>query len=204
MLKIWGRKNSPNVQKVLWTCAETEQAFERIDHGGPFGGVDDPAYRAKNPNGLVPTLEDGDFVLWESSAIVRYLAARDPQQRLLPRGVQARAVVDQWIDWQIGHGGPSVRALVQLLLRPGAVPPSPDQVAIVGMGAEKTIAVLEHRLSASVFLGGADFTIADIINGAAVHRWKTLPLERPTFPAVDAWHKRLIARPAFAASVDLP
>ena len=113
MLTLWGRATSTNVQKVIWACDELGLAYQRIDMGGPFGGNDDPAYRAKNPNGLIPTLEDGDFVLWESNAILRYLAAGDAEHRLLPADLdrRGRANVDRWMDWQLVSLGLTLRTL---------------------------------------------------------------------------------------------
>src|SRR5258708_31452007 len=117
MLTIWGRASSTNVQKVLWACDELGLACRRIGIGGAFGGADDPSYRAKNPNGLIPTLEDDDFVLWESNAILRYLAAGDAQCRLLPADLnrRERANIDRWMDWQLVSLGLTLRALFLLL-----------------------------------------------------------------------------------------
>ncbi|WP_206300776.1 glutathione S-transferase N-terminal domain-containing protein, partial [Pseudomonas viridiflava] len=100
MLKIWGRKNSSNVRKALWIAEELGLQYEALDAGGAFGLVDGAVYRAKNPNGRIPMIEDGDFVLWESNAIVRYLAARHaPDSALYPSDVQQRATADKWMDW---------------------------------------------------------------------------------------------------------
>ena len=201
MLKIWGRSNSPNVQKVLWTCAELDVAYERIDVGGPFGGLDDPAYRARNPNGLIPMIEDEGFVLWESSAIVRYLAARDAALRLTSAAAAERAIIDQWIDWHLSHQAQAVRALVIRLLRPTGAPPTEAEIAGLSDAASATMRVLEGRLAKVPFLAGERFTIADIIVGVAAQRWRTLPAARPSLPALEAWLDRLAARPAFAANV---
>ena len=200
MLKIWGQRKSPNVQKVLWAAEELELAYEQIDVGGPFGGVDAPEYRAKNPGGLIPTLEDDGFVLWESSAIVRYLAAKDPQARLSPAGLQARALVDQWVDWQIGHQGPAVRPLA-MLLRPGAATPADGEIIRAAAAAEAVMRRLDSELATRPFVAGDRFTIADIVNGVIAHRWKTLPIDRPTLSGLDAWHLRFTGRPAFQAAV---
>ena len=200
MLKIWGRRSSPNVQKVLWAAEELQLAYEQVDVGGPFGGLDAPEYRARNPGGLIPTLEDDGFVLWESSAIVRYLAAKDPQARLSPAGLQARAHVDQWVDWQIGHQGPAVRPLV-MLLRPGAPSPAEAELAQAKAAAEDVMRRLDSELAARPFVAGDQFTIADIVNGVVAHRWKTLPIDRPALPGLDAWHLRFTGRPPFQAVV---
>jgi glutathione S-transferase len=96
MLKIWGRASSSNVQKVLWCCAELDLPFERIDLGGPFGGNRDPEYLQLNPNGLVPTVKDGDLIMWESNTICRYLASTRNGERLYPRDPAARTHVERW------------------------------------------------------------------------------------------------------------
>ena len=118
MLKIWGRASSSNVQKVLWCCAELDIEFERVDVGGPFGGNRDPEYLAMNPNGLVPTVKDGDLVMWESNTICRYLAATRNGEHLYPRDPAARTHVERWMDWQLAvigaaDGTAAVRAGAQ-------------------------------------------------------------------------------------------
>lgn len=201
MLKIWGRANAPNVQKVLWACEEVARPYERLDWGGPFGGNADPDYLARNPNGLIPTLEEDDgFTLWESSAIIRYLAETDPERRLIPAGPRARAVADQWMDWQIAHQGPAVRNLVVLLRRPG--PPAEEaEVRRAADAVAEVMTVLDVRLRESRFLAGDSLSFADLPNGVATHRWKTLPVARPALPALEAWHAALAARPAFGRVV---
>ena len=116
MLKIWGRASSSNVQKVLWCCAELDIEFERVDVGGPFGGNRDPDYLAMNPNGLVPTVKDGDLVMWESNTICRYLAATRNGEHLYPRDPAARTHVERWMDWQLAViGGPMGQLLFGLV-----------------------------------------------------------------------------------------
>ena len=117
MLKIWGRTTSSNVQKVLWCCAELGLEYERIDLGGPFGGNQDPEYLALNPNGLVPTVKDGDLVLWESNTICRYLCATRNGERLYPKDPPARTHVERWMDWQLSSVGPPMGALLFGLIR---------------------------------------------------------------------------------------
>ena len=109
MIKIWGRKTSANVQKVMWAIGEIGLPHERIDIGGPFGQNREPAYLAMNPNGLVPTLEEEDgFLLWESNAIVRHLAAKHRAGALEPADLRARALANQWMDWQLSVAGPAI------------------------------------------------------------------------------------------------
>lgn len=197
MLKIWGRADAPNVRKVLWGCEELGLSYERIDLGGPFGGGDDPDYRKKNPNGLVPTLEDDGFVLWESHAILRYLAAKAGGETLYPSELRRRGVVDQWLDWQAVHQAHAVRALVKLLLGPGAARADPAEVEAARRAAEPLFALLNRRLLSSAHVAGDDFTLADIPNAIGARRWLTLPIERPALPALQDWLGQLSERPAF-------
>lgn len=146
MLKIWGRSNSINVQKVLWCCDELGAPFERVDAGGAFGITREPEYLALNPNGLVPTISDGDLVLWESNAIVRYLAARHGMGTLCPEDLAQRADADRWMDWQLGTLWANFRpAFIGLVRTP---PENRDRASIataVGNTAE-SLAILDAHL----------------------------------------------------------
>ena len=98
MLQLWGRLSSINVRKVVLCAQVLGLDLPRTDAGLAHGVVDTPGYRARNPNGLVPLLQDGDFTLWESNAIVRYLCARE--NRLYPSGLRQRFDAERWMDWQ--------------------------------------------------------------------------------------------------------
>jgi glutathione S-transferase len=197
MLRIWGRADAPNVQKVLWACSELGLAYERIDKGGRFG-ADDPAYLALNPNGLVPTLEHDGFVLWESHAILRYLAnlTGDP---IYPSPVRDRAKVDQWLDWQGQHQGPAIRALAQATVAAKATPTA-DVVSQASGAAEALFRRIDAHLPAEGFVAGDAFTLADIVLGVGTQRWLGLPVTRPALPRLESWVARLRARPAFRAT----
>jgi glutathione S-transferase len=197
MLKIWGRASSTNVQKVLWICEELSITYERIDIGGPFGGLDAPAYRAKNPNGLIPCIEDGDFVLWESHAILRYLAAGDPARRLLPSGRRECAGVDQWMDWQMVTLGLSLRDLFMFVS--GRVRAEPDTISAARQRVANALSIIDGHLATSRYVGGERFTIADIPIGISVHRWLSLPIERPHLAALERWYETVAQRATFDA-----
>ena len=117
MIKIWGRTDSSNVQKVLWCCGELGLEFERVDWGGKFGGNDDQAYRNMNPNGLVPTLQDGDYILWESNSIMRYLNAKYGAARLLPPSPEGIGEANRWMDWQLSTFNAAIVPLFWNLIR---------------------------------------------------------------------------------------
>jgi glutathione S-transferase len=197
MLTIWGRMNSTNVQKVIWVCEELGLTYDRIDVGGPFGGLDDPVYRAKNPNGLIPTIEDDGFVLWESHAILKYLAAGDPARRLLPSGRRQTAEVDKWMDWQMVTLGLSLRTLFMLMFGPAAGQSKPEDIVSASSRVASVLAIIDRHLKTSAYVGGEAFTIADIPVAISVHRWLNLPIERPSLASLEAWYANVCSRPAF-------
>ncbi len=204
MLVIWGRANSVNVQKVLWCSEEAGIAYERRDAGGPFGVVDAPEYRRLNPNGLVPTIEEDGFVLWESNAIVRYLAGRHARGRLYPAEAQRLAHADQWMDWQVSTFWPAIRPLFLGLVR--TPPEKRDAAALAASHAAalKALRVLDAHLASSAFAAGASFSMADIVLGCGVWRWMALPIERPELADVQRWFDALGQRPACRSIVMQP
>lgn len=197
MLRIWGRKNSVNVQKVLWCAAELGLDFERIDAGGAFGRVRDPDYLAMNPNAMIPTIEDDGFVLWESNAIVRYLAAKHGAGTLCPSDLHARADADRWMDWQQTTIGPPMGPVFMGLIRT----PEPDRdLKLIEASRAKAAdawRILDARLKGRDFVLGERLTMADIPLGCMTYRWYALPIERPELPSLKAWYDRLASRPAF-------
>lgn len=197
MLKLWGRTNSINVQKAVWCLEELGVAYERVDAGGPFGIVNEPAYRRMNPNGLVPTLEDDGFVLWESNAIVRYLAAKHAPNALWPEDLRMRADADRWMEWQATAFTPAFSAIFHGLVRsPGSREPKEIEAAIGK--SEEMAAILDAHLAERAFVTGETFTIGDIATGCAAHRWLHLPIARSPRPHLQRWYERLLKRPAAA------
>ncbi len=159
MLKIWGRATSSNVQKVLWCCGELDIPFERVDLGGPFGGNQDPEYLALNPNGLVPTVKDGDLVLWESNTICRYLATTHRGERLYPAAPAARALVERWMDWQLANVGPPMSALLVGLIRSRPEERDPAAIEAARRKALSAWTIVEDELENRPYPSrlGADF-----------------------------------------------
>jgi glutathione S-transferase len=201
---IWGRGNSVNVQKVLWCCDEMAVEYRRIDAGRAFGVVNTPAYRNLNPNGLVPTLVDDGFVLWESNAIVRYLAAKHGAGSLWPDDSRTRADADRWMDWQITSFWPAIHALFLGLVR---TPPDQRDGQAIEASRLKTAEVLgivDAHLSSRPFLAGDAFTMGDIPLGCGIWRWMALPIERPRLRGVQRWFDSLSERPAYRKNVMLP
>ena len=203
MLKIWGRANSVNVKKALWAAEELNLKYERIDAGMEHGVVKTPEYRRMNPNALVPTIEDDGFVLWESHAIVRYLAAKHGAGTLWPADLKQRADSDRWMDWAYAFQA-SLRAVFWGLIR---TPAEKRDLKAIEEGRKRSaelLAVPESALSKNSYVAGKAFTMGDIPLGCEVQRWMRVPIERPRFPNVEAWFERLRERPAFVRHVDLP
>lgn len=203
MLKIWGRTNSINVQKVLWCADELGLAYERTDAGGAFGVVNTPEYQRMNPNAKVPAIDDDGFILWESNAIVRYLSAKHGAGSLWPEGVQARADVDRWMDWQTTAFTPALVPAFFALVRKSK---DYDAAAVEASrrNAEAMARMLDAALAGRDFIGGAAFTMGDIPVGLATHRWYGMPFERPALPNLEAWYARLKARPGAAQVMATP
>jgi glutathione S-transferase len=206
MLKLWGRASSSNVMKVLWTLEELGLGYERIDAGGAFGRTKDPDYRAMNPMGLVPTLQEEDgWALWESNAIARYLCnAHAPGGTLYPAAPRARAEVETWMDWSLGH----VTAPMVTIFFTHVRIPEPERdwkaEARAREDAGRLWRIVDARLAGRRFLCGEELTLADIALGCWVHRWHVLPIERPALPALARYYEALKTRPGFTTHVALP
>jgi glutathione S-transferase len=198
MLKVFGRTSSINVRKVLWTCVELGLAFEREDWGAGFRPTDSPEFLALNPNALVPVIDDGGFVLWQSNSIIRYLAARHAGEALYPAAARERARIDQWIDWQATELNNSWSYAFLGLSRKSPAHQDPSAIAASCESWARTMAVLERQLEATgAFVSGTRFSLADVPIGLSVHRWFGTPLSRPAYPAVSAYYERLSDRPGF-------
>jgi glutathione S-transferase len=204
MLVIWGRDNSVNVQKPLWCLEEMGIAYERRDAGGAFGIVDTPEYRALNPNGLVPTMDEDGFILWESNAIVRYLAAKHSAGNLWPVDLRVRAEADRWMEWQNTTLWPALRPVFWNLIRTPVDQRDPDEMEASRLKSAQVLRILDAHLATRAFVAGDDFTMGDIPVGCGVWRWMALPIERPPLPNLQRWFDALAQRPAFATTVMTP
>jgi glutathione S-transferase len=204
MLKIFGRKDSINVMKVLWLCEELSLPFERLDVGGVFAFKNAREYLRVNPNGRVPTIDDDGFILWESNVIVRYLASTYGEGRLLPEG-KARWVGEQWMDWQQTTLLPPMRAVFWQLVR---TPLDKRDMAAVQEAHKSLLTLwpmLDDHLSRSVFVAGNQFTMADIPVGCMAYRWYAFEgIERPNLRHMDRWWDRLKQRPGYQKHLTLP
>jgi glutathione S-transferase len=203
MLTLWGRANSVNVKKALWALKELGLPYERIDAGMQFGVTRTPEYLQMNPTALVPTLRDGDFVLWESHTIVRYLAAKHSHGNLCPADLRERADAERWMDWAFTLQG-AVRDAFWNLIRTA---PEKRDLKAVEESRKKTAALLaipEAILAKRNYIAGDRLTMGDIPLGCEFQRWFRLPGERPSFPNLEAWFERLRERAPFREAVDQP
>ena len=204
MLKIWGRTNSINVQKVMWAVAEMGVAHQRTDAGLHFGGVNESWYRAMNPNGRVPTIDDDGFLLWESNAIVRYLASRHGAGSLYPDNLQTRADADRWMDWATTTMAPLMTPLFWGLIRTPVEKRDLAALEDLRTKMEEVMGVLDAQVSSRAFIAGDAFTMGDIPVGCFTQRWLALPIAHGEHPHLARWVARLEARPSYLAHVKLP
>lgn len=200
MLKIWGFAASSNVQKVMWCADEMGVPWERVDINGPK--LKEPAYRALNPNSLVPTIEDEGTVLWESNTILRYLATK--HCKLAPAAAGARGEIERWMDWQLSALVHPMAPLFRGLARTPPAERDPAALAAHHKNAIPLWTLLDRHLAGRAWVGGADFSIGDIPPGVWIHRWYVMPIERPDLANLRAWYERLLARPPYRKHVAVP
>jgi glutathione S-transferase len=205
MLTVWGRRSSFNLQKVMWLVDELGIEHRHIEAGGAFGGLDTPEFRAMNPHGKVPVIDDDGTIVWESHAILRYLAARYGAGSFWPSSAAERSQADRWMDWSQTVLQPDF--LVGVFWGFYRTPePQRDQAAIRTKVARCAahFRLLDDILADRPFLAGDRLSLADIPAGTALYRYYGLEIERPSVPHVDAWYERLTARPAYRKHVMVP
>jgi len=197
-ITVWGRATSSNVQVVMWALAELGLEADRLDVGGAYGGTNKPEYLSMNPNGLIPTFRDDRVLLWESAAILRYLAARHGDEAFWPREPAARAQFDMWAEWIKTTFSPlmNYRVFWPLVRIRKA---ERDEAALAAAVEElKPVARrLDARLREAPYLGGERLNFADIMCGHLLYRYATLDFEKAETPALDAYYARLLERPAY-------
>jgi len=197
MLKIWGRVNSINVQKVMWAVAELKIPHERIDAGMQFGVVNTPEYRKMNPNGRVPTIDYDGFVLWESNAIVRYLYAKHGPRRTLEQGYSA----EKWMDWTTSTVAAPITTIFWQLIRTAPEKRDAPAVELALKQAGDIFKIADDALASQAYLSGGEFGMGDIPFGCFANRWFQLPVERPAHANLSRYYERLKARPGYRQHV---
>jgi len=204
-IKIWGRTSSGNVKKTLVVADELGVPYERIDAGMHFGVVDTPEYRSLNPNGRIPTIQDGDVVLWESNSICRYLCMQYGGEAIYPADPAARAGIDRWLDWLLSTVIPLDVPVFWGTIR---TPPEKQDKAAIAEAAKKlgaAFGILDAQLSGKKFLGGERYMLSDLILGIFAHRYLANPhIERPDQPNLKAWYERMRVLPVYKKHVDFP
>lgn len=202
-LRIWGRMSSINVKKVVWTAQELGLEFQRTEAGGQFGVVRTPDYLRLNPNALVPVIEDGDFVLWESNVIVRYLCAKHSPGQLYPTELRDRFEAERWMDWQQTTFNPASRPGFWQLIRTAPEQRKAQAISDSNAAVEALLATLDAQLGRHAFVAGERFTMADLALGCEAHRWFGLPQPRQSWPNVERWYQGLRARQASVGVLDM-
>lgn len=197
MLKVYGRGSSDSVQKVLWMLGETGQSFEHVQLGGAFGGLEDRDYRALNPHGRIPTIDDNGVVVWESNAIIRYLAAVYCRGTLWSEDPVERAGADQWMSWAqttlYGH----FNRLFWLTVRTPEQDQNPDKVRSTLSRLVDCYRLLDDQLAKHAYVAGDHLTMADIPTGSTLYRYFQMPIERPELSNLQRWYRRLAERDAY-------
>ena len=204
MLEVWGRPYSSNVIPVIWAVAETGVEWRLKLAGGSFGQLDTPEFAAMNPNRLIPTIRDRDFSLWESNAIIRYLAERYATGKLMPEDAESRAVADQWMEWCQSRAFPPVIQAFFATVRTEPKQRDPALNSRHASEAANALAILDAHLEGRDYVGGNTFNMADIPLGCVAYRYFNIEIERPSLPNIEAWFARLCERPAYQAHVMRP
>ncbi|MBX2839858.1 MAG: glutathione S-transferase N-terminal domain-containing protein [Gammaproteobacteria bacterium] len=201
MLEIWGRPYSSNVIPVIWTAEELNIPFKLELAGGSFGRLDADEYALINPNRMIPAIKDGDFTLWESRAIIRYLCERYGSGTLYPNDIETRAIADQWMDWCSSRAFPPVIWAFFATVRTDPDKRDPALIAKYANEAAEIMPILDTQLANHAYVSGDSFTMADIPLGAVVYRYFNIDIERPALPNIQRWYNQLCARPAYQKHV---
>lgn len=201
MTTIYGRANAWNVRKVLFLCEDIGLTIDRLDYGRGFAPVDTPEFLGLNPNGMVPVLKDTGVTLWESHAILRYLASKYADESYYPQSLDRRGIVDQWMDWKLGHVAIALRPLFfHHFLKTGGF--SEKELADAEAECAKLFTIADGQLAKTgSYIAGDNLTIADCVIGMAVHRWFNLPLQRPALPYLERYYQMLGERPAYQTTI---
>ncbi len=202
MLTVWGRRNSVNVQKPMWLIGELGLAHQRIDVGGPFGGLDTPQYIAMNPNQVIPTLQDGEVTVWESEAVLRYLGSRYGEQ-YFPADPALRAAPDQWMCWVQSSWSPAMTSVFVSHVRIPRVERDPAVISAQMTRLQALATMADGFLAQRAYLAGDTLSLADFSFGAFLYRYFTLEIDRPDLPALRQYYDGLSGRPAYVEHVHI-
>lgn len=197
-LHLWGRLNSINVQKVLWLCEDLKIPFDRTDAGMQYGVNKTEAYLQMNPNGLVPVINDNGLVLWESHAILRYLAKKyDATDILYPKSALQSAKVDQWLEWYNTTAWPVMRPLFWGWIRTKPEDRNKVELEKIRVQMSAALKIFDDQLKSTKWVTGDHFTIADLTLALIAFRWFNLPIEREEYQHLSRWFKQVEQRPGY-------
>ncbi len=204
MLKIWGRKNSINVQKAMWAVGELGLEHERIDAGGKFGGLDTEEFGRLNPHRRIPVIDDDGTVVWESNAIVRYLAAKYGAGGLWPEDPAARATADAWMEWSATTLQRPLLIAFNGMMRTKPRNQNVKMIMNTVKRLQKLYEVLDRHLDGRAYIAGDTLSVGDIAAGATLHRFYSMDIPHPELPNIEAWRDRLKEREAYREHVEIP
>jgi len=201
MLKVWGRRNSINVMKVLWVCDELTLPIERIDAGLQYGIVNTPEYAAMNPDRRIPTIDDDGMILFESNVICRYLATKHRREDLMPRDHPQRFSIERWMDWASFSVSQGMTPLFWQLVRTPEAKRNAAAIANAIVESERCMRIINDQVAKTGFMHGDHFTLADVPTACFVHRWLKLPIEHAALPALEDYYRHMLERPAYLKHV---
>ena len=203
MIRVWGRKTSSNVQALMWCIGELGLQYERTDIGPKYGGNDTPEFLAMNPNGTVPVIRDGEGeALWETGAILRYLAGKYGDETFWPKDAERRAHIDKWTEWaKIGVAMNFTAPVFWMVVRTAAKDQDHQALTKSLQNLNKKLAIAEAQIARYGYLAGSEFTLADIQFGHSLYRYFDIAIDRPPYPAIEQYYEKLKQRPAFAEHV---
>ena len=204
MLNIWGRRNSSNVQKVMWTIGELGLEYKRHTVGDSFGGLDTEEYKKLNPNSVIPVIDDEGVIIWESNAIVRYLAAKHSEGNLWATDPAKRALADQWMDWMQTTVGMDSGIIFMGLVRTPPEKQNHEAIVAAAKRLGRSYGILDQHLASRDYVNGESFSMGDIPLGVNLCRYFNINVERPELPHIEAWYQRILERPAFQEHVGFP
>ena len=203
MIRVWGRKTSSNVQALMWCIGELGLGYERFDIGHKYGGNDTPEFLAMNPNGTVPVIRDGEGQpLWETGAILRYLAEKYGADEFWPKDGERRAQIDKWTEWaKIGVAMNFTAPVFWMVVRTAAKDQDLQALEKSLQNLNKKLVIAEAQIAQQGYLAGNAFSLADIQFGHSLFRYFDIAIERPSYPAIEQYYQKLTQRPAFAEHV---
>lgn len=204
MITVWGRKNSSNVKKVLWALEELNINYQQKDVGGAFGGLDTPEYLQMNPNGVIPTYQDGELTLWESNAIIRYIAAKYGEKTLSCDNLEKHAITDMWMDWAGTNLFPLIQQMMKKIVRTPKEQQDPQLNTQILSEINHLMSILDAHLAQQTYVGGDQFGIADIALAPLIYPWHEVIKVNPSFLHIDRWFDLLAQRPAYREIVMIP